>query len=150
MTVEQTTDFEGQAMPYDEEEVYVFPTSFGQRRFWFLDQFEPGSPYYNIPMAIRVHGRFDIDIFKRVIDEIIERHEILRTTFWPEKGEPLQIIAPELHIDIPVVDLTHLHGEKLDEEIKRLATVEARTPFDLAKGPLFRVTILKAGETDHV
>ncbi|RLD12812.1 non-ribosomal peptide synthetase, partial [candidate division KSB1 bacterium] len=150
MTVDQSTEFEEQAVPFDEEEVYVFPTSFGQRRFWFLDQFEPGSPYYNIPLAIRVRGRFDIGIFKRVIDEIVDRHEILRTTFWPEKGEPLQIIAPELHLDIPVVDLTHLHGEKLDEEIKRLATVEARTPFDLAKGPLFRVTILKASETDHV
>ncbi len=150
MTVDQSTEFEEQAMPFDEEEVYVFPTSFGQRRFWFLDQFEPGSPYYNIPMAIRVRGRFDVDIFKRVIDEIVDRHEILRTTFWPEKGEPLQIIAPELHLEIPVVDLTHLHGEKLDEEIKRLATVEARTPFDLAKGPLFRVTILKASDTDHV
>ncbi len=150
MSVDQTTEFEEQAVPFDEEEVYVFPTSFGQRRFWFLDQFEPGSPYYNIPLAIRVKGRFDIEIFKRVIDEIIARHEILRTTFWPENGEPLQIIAPELHIDIPVVDLTHLHGNRQDDEIRRLATVEARTPFDLAKGPLFRVTILKAGPTDHV
>jgi len=150
MKVDRPPEFESQSMPFDEEEVYVFPTSFGQRRFWFLDQFEPGSPYYNIPMAIRVRGRFNVEVFKKVIDEIIDRHEILRTTFLPKNGEPLQIINPELKSEIPVVDLTRLEPDKKDKEIRRLATVEARTPFDLAKGPLFRVSILKAGENDHV
>ncbi|APF18136.1 amino acid adenylation domain protein [Caldithrix abyssi DSM 13497] len=151
MSVDQTTEFEAfDSTPFDEDEVYVFPSSFGQRRFWFLDQFEPGSPYYNIPLAIRVRGAFDVQIFKKVINEIIERHEILRTTFWAQNGEPMQIIHPEMKLEIPLVDLTSLAADKKDAEIKRLATVEARTPFDLAKGPLFRVKILKAGENDHV
>ncbi len=151
MSVDQSTEFEAfDSTPFDEDEVYVFPTSFGQRRFWFLDQFEPGSPYYNIPLAIRVRGAFDPALFRNVIQTIIERHEILRTTFWAQNGEPMQIIHPELKLDIPLVDLTQLDETKKDAEIKRLATVEARTPFDLAKGPLFRVKILKAGDQDHV
>ena len=151
MSVDQTTEFEEfDSTPFDEDEVYVFPTSFGQRRFWFLDQFEPGSPYYNIPLAIRVRGNFNVEIFRNVIHEIVDRHEILRTTFWAQNGEPMQIIHPEMRLDIPLIDLSSLAADKKETEIKRLATVEARTPFDLASGPLFRVKILKAGENDHV
>ncbi len=151
MTVDQSTEFEDTGnVPFDEEEVYVFPTSFGQRRFWFLDQFEPGSPYYNIPLAIRVRGNFKVEIFRKVIETIVERHEILRTTFHAQNGEPMQIIHPHFSIDVPLVDLTNIDPAKRDAEIERLATVEARTPFDLARGPLFRVRVLKAGENDHV
>ncbi len=151
MSVDQTTEFEESgSTPFDEDDVYVFPTSFGQRRFWFLDQFEPGSPYYNIPLAIRVRGDFRIDLFKQVIQEIIDRHEILRTTFWAENGEPMQVVHPQLELEIPLIDLTSLETDKKEKELRRLATVEARTPFDLAKGPLFRVKILKADEQDHV
>lgn len=113
MSVDQTTEFEEfDSTPFDEDEVYVFPTSFGQRRFWFLDQFEPGSPYYNIPLAIRVRGNFNVEIFRNVIHEIVDRHEILRTTFWAQNGEPMQIIHPEMRLDIPLIDLSSLAADK--------------------------------------
>jgi len=80
------------------EKAIVFPASYAQRRMWFLDQFEPGSPYYNIPMAIRIKGKFDLEVFKKTINEIIKRHESLRTTFASIDGEPVQVIAEQLEI----------------------------------------------------
>ncbi len=134
----------------EEEEVYLFKTSFGQRRFWFLDQFEPGSPYYNIPTALRIKGDFNVDVFRRVIDTIVERHEVLRTTFEAEDGEPLQVVSPTMKIEIPVIDLSGEETQKREDEIMRLATQEARKPFDLSRGPLMRVQVLKASDKEHV
>ncbi len=134
----------------DQEEIYIFPASFGQRRLWFLDQFEPNSPYYNIPSAFRLYGPFRLDIFKRAIQEIVDRHESIRTTFAASDGEPVQVIVPELALPVPVIDLSGLEEENKEKEILRRATEEARKPFDLKKGPLARVTILKAGEEDHI
>jgi amino acid adenylation domain-containing protein len=135
---------------FDEEEVYVFPASFGQRRLWFLDQFEPGSPYYNIPTAFRLKGPLNLDILIKAVNEIIRRHESIRTTFSSIDGEVVQIISPELHLEPPVIDLTDKEAEIREKEIIRLATEEARRPFDLAKGPLARITILKAAAQDHI
>ncbi len=134
----------------DQEEVYIFPASFGQRRLWFLDQFEPDSPYYNIPSAFRLYGPFRLDVFKRAIQEIVDRHESIRTTFAASDGEPVQVIAPKLILPVPVIDLSALKAEEKETEILRRATEEARKPFNLKKGPLARVTILKAGEEDHI
>ncbi len=134
----------------DQEDVYIFPASFGQRRLWFLDQFEPNSPYYNIPSAFRLRGPFRLDVFKRAIQEIVDRHESIRTTFASSDGEPVQVIVPELSLPIPVIDLSGLDEKNKETEILRRATEEARKPFDLKKGPLARVTILKAAEEDHI
>ena len=135
---------------YNDDDVYIFPASFGQRRLWFLDQFEPNSPFYNIPSAFRLYGPFRLDIFKRAIQEIVDRHESIRTTFASSDGEPVQVIAAKLKLPVPVIDLSSIEAEQKEEEILRRATEEARTPFDLKKGPLARVTILKAGEEDHI
>jgi len=133
-----------------EQEVYVFPASFGQKRLWFLDQFEPNSPYYNIPSAFRLKGPFRLDVFKRAVDEIVARHESLRTLFSMVDGETVQIIYPEYKIDVPLIDLEHLDVKDREEEIRQKAVEEARKPFDLKKGPLTRITVLKAGPEDHV
>ena len=133
-----------------EEEVYVFPMSFGQQRLWFLDQLEPDSPFYNIPAAIRFRGALDAALLSRCVNEIIARHESLRTLFGVFDGAPSQIIYPFKPVQLPVEELQLQDGEEREAGIIRLAKEEAGTPFNLGHGPLLRVRIIKAGEADHV
>ncbi|HEY54191.1 MAG TPA: AMP-binding protein, partial [Caldilineae bacterium] len=138
------------ADPVEEEEVFVFPTSFGQKRLWFLDQFEPNSPYYNIPMVLRISGPLDVDVLERALNAVISRHEILRTTFAVMEDEPVQVILPELHLDIPVEDLSDLPADIREQEAMRLAMQEARQPFDLSRGPLLRGKLLRLEPEEHI
>ncbi len=133
-----------------EEEVYVFPTSFAQQRLWFLDQFEPNSPFYNIPTAIRFRGSLDVAAFERSIQETVRRHETLRTTFAAIDGKPVQIIHPSLQVQIPIINLRHMPASLREQEIMRLASEEARQPFNLSRGPLVRVTLLCTDEKEHI
>ncbi len=126
------------------------PVSFAQERLWFLDQFEPGSSAYNMPGAVRVRGRLDVELLERSINEIIRRHGSLRTTFKSVDGKPKQVIASELSFALPVVDLRELPEEKRESRARTLAIEEAKTPFDLESGPLLRATVLRLGEEDHV
>ena len=135
--------------PSTPEEAIVFPTSYAQRRMWFMDQFEPGSPYYNIPMAMRLKGKFDYAIFERTINEIIKRHESLRTTFSSIDGNPVQVISESYILDIPVIDLTGAQTE-VENKIENLASVEARKPFDISNLPLLRASILRVNNEDNV
>ncbi|MFZ1289539.1 MAG: amino acid adenylation domain-containing protein, partial [Melioribacteraceae bacterium] len=130
------------------DEVFIFPTSYGQKRMWFLDQFEPESPYYNIPVAFKIKGKFDIKLFTQTIEIIINRHESLRTTFSNIKGQPFQVISQSGKIEIPIFDLSK--SKNVNEDVKQLATKEARAPFNLSTGPLFRVKILKIYENEIV
>ena len=133
-----------------EDEVYVFPASYAQQRLWFLDQFEPGSPFYNIPAAVRLSGRLNVAALERTFQEIVRRHETLRTTFDTVEGQPVQIIALEAPFSLPLSDLSHLLPEEREEEALRLAVEEARRPFDLTRGPLLRVQLLRLAEQEHV
>ncbi|MCP5064554.1 MAG: AMP-binding protein, partial [Ignavibacteriae bacterium] len=132
------------------EDVFVFPTSYGQKRMWFMDQFEPGSPYYNIPVAFKIKGRFEQELFIKTINKIVDRHESIRTTFIDKKGEPLQVISPELKIDIPIIDLSENGNSSNEMVVKEIATKEARAPFNISTGPLFRVKIVKLYENENV
>ncbi|MCH8282830.1 MAG: hypothetical protein IIC96_19375, partial [Chloroflexi bacterium] len=89
-------------------EVFVFPTSFAQQRLWFLDQLEPGSAAYNVPLAIRLSGSLNMIALEQSLNEIVRRHETLRTTFSTVDGQPVQVISPASTFNIPVVDLRHL------------------------------------------
>src|SRR5713226_2349554 len=126
------------------------PPSFGQERLWFLDQLEPGSTVYNVPGALRIKGPLKLAALERSLNEIIRRHEALRTTFSSVEGEPVQIISSSLNLSLPVVDLTDSFNREREDKARRLAGREARRPFDLARGPLLRATLLRLGEEDHV
>ena len=126
------------------------PLSFAQQRLWFIDQLEPGSSVYNFPAAVRLKGPLNVAALKKSLDEIVKRHEALRTTFAIVDGRPVQVIAPLLTLTLPIVDLRELPEPEREREVQRLATNEALCPFDLAEGPLVRTTVLRLGENEHV
>ncbi len=124
--------------------------SFAQQRLWFFDQLEPGSSAYNIPAAVRLKGPLNLAALERSLNEIIERHESLRTTFKEVDGRPTQVIVPTLTIALPVVDLRNLAADEREAEVRRLVTVEAQRPFDLNRGPLLRGTLLRLTDMEQV
>lgn len=133
-----------------DEEVFVFPLSFAQQRLWFLDQIVSGSPLYNLPAALDFKGLLDLAALEYSINEIIRRHESLRTTFTTLDGQPVQVIAPSLNLTLPVIDLTELPKTKQEAEVRYLANLEAQQPFNLEQGPLLRVTLLRLSQEEHV
>ncbi|HIP70970.1 MAG TPA: amino acid adenylation domain-containing protein, partial [Anaerolineae bacterium] len=124
------------------------PLSFAQQRLWFLDQLEPGSPFYNIPEALRLTGVLDTGVLERALNEIVRRHEILRTTFPMTDGRPYQHILPELTIPLPVADLRHLPEGEREAAAQRLANEEAQRPFNLVSGPLLRGKLIRLADDD--
>ena len=126
------------------------PLSFAQERLWFLDQLAPGSPFYGIPTAVRLQGPFDVSLFNEIINEIVRRHDALRTTFAAVDGQPTQVVSPPGPMAISLVDLRALPETGREAEVQRLAAEEAQRPFDLAQGPLLRLTLLRLGAEEHV
>ena len=126
------------------------PLSFAQQRLWFLDQLEPGSPVYNIPRVLRLIGSLLVGALEQSFNEIIRRHEVLRTTFSAVDGQPVQVITPALTLTLPLVDLQELPESEREVEAQRLITSEARRSFDLTRGPLLRARLLRLGEEDHI
>jgi amino acid adenylation domain-containing protein len=124
--------------------------SFAQQRLWFFDQLEPGLSAYNIPAAVRLKGPLNLAALEQSLNEIVKRHESLRTTFGKVDGRPTQVIAPTLTIELPVVDLRKLPAIERESEVRRLVTAEAQRPFDLSRGPLLRGTVLRLGDEEHV
>jgi len=126
------------------------PLSFAQQRLWFLDQLEPGSFLYNAPRAFRIGGELNVTALRQTLNAIVARHEALRTTFATEDGNPVQVVAPSLNVVLPIVDLSQLADGDREAEARRLATEEARRPFDLAQGPLVRTALLRLSAEEHV
>ncbi len=124
--------------------------SFSQERLWFLDQWEPASAFYNVSSALRIPGPLSVDVLRRCLNEIVRRHESLRTTFPNEEGSPIQKISPTLEIEMPLVDLTSFEDSVRDAEAQRQAAMEARRPFNLAQGPLLRAVLLRLAADNHV
>jgi amino acid adenylation domain-containing protein len=124
--------------------------SFAQQRLWFFDQLEPGLAAYNIPAAVRLKGPLNLAALEQSLNEIVKRHESLRTTFGKVEGRPTQVIAPTLTIKLPVVDLRPLPASERETEVRRWVTAEARRPFDLSQGPLIRGTVLRLDDEEHV
>ena len=138
-------DTENQTIPRRQVRSHA-PLSFAQQRLWFLHQLEPESIAYNMPTALRLTGRLNTGALEWTIHEIIRRHESLRTTFRFVDNEPVQVIAEQLTLEIPVVDLQTSE----EREVMRLATEEAQRPFDLETGPLVRARLLKLSAEEWV
>jgi amino acid adenylation domain-containing protein/non-ribosomal peptide synthase protein (TIGR01720 family) len=124
------------------------PLSFAQQRLWFLDRLQPGGATYNVPTVLRVEGRLDVAALERAFTELVRRHESLRTRFPDEGGVPIQVIAPPGPVRLVVTGLSA--REDREAEARRLAREEAARPFDLAHGPLLRVSLLRLAEERHL
>ncbi|WP_342781545.1 amino acid adenylation domain-containing protein [Amycolatopsis rhizosphaerae] len=122
------------------------PLSFSQQRLWFLDRWAPGSSVYNLPLALRLEGDLDVHALTSALRAVVLRHEALRTRFADDDGEPRQVIDGDVTVALPVIDL----AEAGDERAGELAGQEAVRPFDLARGPLLRASLLRLAADDHV
>ncbi|MGA2844507.1 MAG: condensation domain-containing protein [Candidatus Acidiferrales bacterium] len=132
------------------EEQYCFPTTIAQQTFWFLDQLERGNPAWNIAVRFRIRGRLDIPTLQMALNEIVGRHEILRTTFSLIDGQPRQIVHATAAIPLPLDDLSRLSQTERDAEEERVSIQEGERRFDLKNGPLIRARLLKLGEQEHM
>ena len=121
--------------------------SFPQQRLWFIDQLETGSSLYNINKALRLRGPLDAARLNGAVQSIAARHEVLRTRFVDQDGQPVQLIAPAIDIPFRIEDLTSGNHEV---ELDRLIQIEAEKPFDLSRGPLLRVTLFCLADDEHV
>ncbi|HEX3531123.1 MAG TPA: condensation domain-containing protein, partial [Thermoanaerobaculia bacterium] len=125
------------------------PLSFAQERLWFLDRLEARTLAYNEAAAFRMEGALDVAAFRWSLDELLRRHESLRTTFPEIDGQPVQIIPPAAPFDIPLADLSMIPPARHDAEVRRLALAHASRPFSLAQGPLVRGLLMRLSTTDY-
>lgn len=132
------------------EDANLFPTSIDQERLWFIEQLQPGNAAYNIFSASRIKGRLDVAVMERVVNELIARHEVVRTTFTVVDDQPMQVINPKLEVTLTPVDLQSVPLEQREQEALRLVTEDFSRPFDLEQGPLVRIGLLRLAEDDHV
>jgi hypothetical protein len=131
-------------------EVFVFPCSFAQRRLWFLHQLDPSNSVYNIVAPMNVSGVLDVAVLKQALNEVVRRHESLRTTFGAVQGEPVQIVACSQTLELEFIDLTPQAPEDRAPAAQQIVHKEAQQPFDLERGPLVRVILVQRSEQDHV
>ncbi|HEX6288816.1 MAG TPA: amino acid adenylation domain-containing protein [Herpetosiphonaceae bacterium] len=126
-----------------------FPLSYGQQRLWFLDQLEPGTSAYTIYASFRLVGQLNTSVLERSLNQIVQRHAALRTTFPTIDGQPIQVIVPSLKLDLPCTDLRHLPPDEREAEVKRLVLELTQEPFDLADGPLIRANLFRLDAAEH-
>ncbi len=126
------------------------PLSFAQQQLWLLYQLEHGRTAYNLPEAMRLTGTLHIDVLVRTLNEVVRRHEILRTVFPMIDDQAVQIVQPPSALEVPVVDLCAVPREEQEAIIHRRTREEAHYPFDLARGPMVRFSIARLGPTEHV
>ena len=126
------------------------PLSFAQQRLWFLDRLEPQNSAYNIPLALRLTGRPDVNILQKCLLEIVERHEALRTAFLKHNSQPIQTVSPPGDFSLSIEDLTNFTEDERKETAEKIISEKAFLPFDLQNGALFRGWMLKLRDDDHI
>lgn len=119
-----------------------FPLSYAQQRLWFIDQLEETTPQYNMPTALKFTGRLNEKAMQKSLNALMERHAVLRTVYIKEDDRPFQVINEPSEVNVTRIDLSHLKGEELEQNVKYLSKQEANTPFDLSSDPMLRVTLL--------
>jgi amino acid adenylation domain-containing protein len=126
------------------------PLSFAQERLWFFDQLEPDSGAYNIPRALRLRGQLDKESLQQSFKRLIERHEVLRTSFIIDNGKPALSIQESAALELKQLDLQHLPEAKREEESQTIAAGEVKRPFDLKQAPLLRAVLVQLNDDDHL
>ncbi|MDZ8067339.1 MAG: amino acid adenylation domain-containing protein [Nostoc sp. DedQUE08] len=126
------------------------PLSFAQQRLWFLQQLDIDNPYYSELACVQLLGALNVDALERSLNEIVRRHEALRTTFEMLEEEAIQIIHPAVTMTLPVVNLLSMSEAKRQAQVERLTTEIAQKPFNLVTGPLLRVMLLQTGAEEYL
>ena len=126
------------------------PLSFAQQRLWFLAQLEPETPYYNEGRAVRLHGPLQVHALQQALTALVARHEVLRTTFVTNAGQPVQVSTAPQPVPLPVLDLRTWAAADRDAELQRQIVEIIRRPFDMTTDLMLRATLLRLGDTDHV
>ena len=126
------------------------PLSFAQQRMWMLYQFDPDSSVYNIGSNLRLRGPLDVAVLEQSINEVIRRHESLRTTFTEIDRQPVQVVAPEMTLTLRQHDFAELPQEEREAKVRRIVSEGMREPFNLSQGPLLRATLIRLGAEEHV
>ncbi|HEV2644185.1 MAG TPA: condensation domain-containing protein, partial [Candidatus Elarobacter sp.] len=126
------------------------PLSFAQELVWLLQQADPGMHGYNVPRVVRLDGALDIGALQRALDAIVERHEVLRTTLRVVNGRPVQVVGPPAPVSLTRIDLSGLPNNVRETEAVSTVRELSRRPFDLARDPLLRVTLITMAPDDHV
>ena len=126
------------------------PLSFAQQGLWFLDQWAPGSPRYNVPMAVQIEGPLDVRALTRAVARVAQRHELLRTTFVERGGGPVQLVSAASPVTLRIVDVTAIEPRTRAALVSRLLRRDAWQPFALDRGPLLRVTLWRTAAEAHV
>ena len=127
-----------------------FPLSFAQQRLWFLDRLLPDKATYNIPSVWRLHGPLDALALERSLNELVARHETLRTRFVLRADEPVQVIEPPGALALSITDLSALPQAEREARARQITDSEVRRPFDLETGPLLRVQLLRLAAQEHL
>ncbi|GER90174.1 hypothetical protein KDW_43360 [Dictyobacter vulcani] len=128
----------------------ALPVSFAQERLWFLDQLAPGNPFYNLPLVMKLQGQLDQSALTQSLQEIVKRHEALRTTFRIINDQLVQVIDPDLQLTIESLDLRDLPVEARQQEADRLILQGVQHQFDLAHGPLVWANLLRVSKTEYI
>ena len=126
------------------------PLSFAQERLWFLDRLNPDSATYNVPAAFRLSGDLNLNALEQSLNEVVRRHEVLRTVFATINGNPVQMILPSLFIALTPIDLSQQPETDREPALQSLLKNEALRPFNLSRGPLIRVQLLRLAPLEHV
>lgn len=149
LSVEQKRELLAEMLREKAQKPKFAPLSFTQERFWLLEQImSERSP--GIVQIARLCGQLDVAALEKALNELVRRHEILRTTIMTMGGNPVQVITPHTPLSLPIVDLSHLPTAEREAQIQQRADAEASIRFDLTQGPLFRINLLKLGEEEHI
>jgi len=126
------------------------PASLAQARIWFLDRLQPGTAVYNMPLAVELAGALDVPALAGALEAIVRRHAVLRAAFPEREGQPVQALLPAVPRALSLADLSALPASLRAAEAQRLEEREARRPFDLERGPVFRAALLRLDRAAHV